>query len=53
MDDVDDDNLVFSDLKGLRIEFGHVRSALTAKGDVLFDELATILKNEDSQLQML
>lgn len=27
-----------------------MRSALTAKRDVLFDELATILKNEESQL---
>lgn len=28
-----------------------MRSALTAKGDVLFDELTTILKNEESQLE--
>ncbi|KAH7851232.1 hypothetical protein Vadar_008883 [Vaccinium darrowii] len=47
---MDDDDLVFYALKGLPSEFKPVRSALTAKGDVLFDELATILKNEESQL---
>lgn len=47
---MDDDDLVFYALKGLPTEFKGVRSALTAKGDVLFDELATILKNEESQM---
>ncbi|KAH7855287.1 hypothetical protein Vadar_023284 [Vaccinium darrowii] len=48
---IDDDDLVFYALKGLPSEFKPVRSALTAKGDVVFDELATILKNEESQLE--
>lgn len=47
---VDDDDLVFYALKGLPKEFRGVRSALNAKGDVLFDELAPILKNEESQI---
>lgn len=47
---IDDDDLVFYALKGLPSEFKHVRSAFTAKMDVLFDELATILKNEESQI---
>ncbi|KAH7858995.1 hypothetical protein Vadar_030253 [Vaccinium darrowii] len=47
---IDDDDLVFYALKGLPSEFRGVRSALAAKGDVLFDELATILKNEESHI---
>ncbi|KAH7844680.1 hypothetical protein Vadar_030567 [Vaccinium darrowii] len=48
---VDDDDLVFYALKGLPPEFKPVRSALIAKGDVVFDELVTILKNEELQLE--
>lgn len=48
---IDDDDLVFYALEGLPPKFRGVRSALTAKGDVMFDELATILKHEESQLQ--
>ncbi|KAH7841209.1 hypothetical protein Vadar_027092 [Vaccinium darrowii] len=47
---VDDDDLVFYALKGLPEEYRPVRSALNAKGDVVFNDLATILKNEESQI---
>ncbi|KAH7845191.1 hypothetical protein Vadar_031949 [Vaccinium darrowii] len=47
---IDDDDLVFYALKGLPEECKHVRAALNAKGDTLFSELATILKNEEYQI---
>lgn len=47
---IDDDDLVFYALRGLPEEYKPVRAALNAKGDTMFHELATILKNEESQL---
>lgn len=47
---VDDDDLAFYALKGLPEEYKPVRSALNAKGDIVFNDLATILKNEESQI---
>lgn len=47
---VDDDDLVFYALKGLPEEYRPVRSALNAKGDIMFGDLATVLKNEESQI---
>ncbi|KAH7847857.1 hypothetical protein Vadar_030972 [Vaccinium darrowii] len=47
---VDDDDLVFYALKGLPEEYRPIRAALNAKGDVAFNDLATILKNEESQI---
>ncbi|KAH7838126.1 hypothetical protein Vadar_022372 [Vaccinium darrowii] len=47
---VDDDDLVFYALKGLPEEYKPIRAALNAKGDIMFSDLATILKNEESQI---
>ncbi|KAH7837272.1 hypothetical protein Vadar_011858 [Vaccinium darrowii] len=47
---VDDDDLVFYALKGLPKEYKPIRAALNAKGDIMFSDLATILKNEESQI---
>lgn len=47
---VDDDDLVFYTLRGLPEEYKPIRSALNAKGDIMFSDLATILKNEESQI---
>lgn len=47
---LDDDDLVFCAKKGLPSEYKHVKSALNAKGDIMFDELVTILRYEESQM---
>ncbi|KAH7858733.1 hypothetical protein Vadar_027298 [Vaccinium darrowii] len=47
---VDDDDLVSYALKGLPEEYKPIRAALNAKGDTMFNDLATILKNEESQI---
>ncbi|KAH7840091.1 hypothetical protein Vadar_012473 [Vaccinium darrowii] len=47
---VDGDDLVFYTLKGLPEEYKPIRSALNVKGDIMFSDLATILKNEESQI---
>lgn len=44
---IEDDDIVFCVIKGLPSKFKHVKSALNAKGDVLFDEPVTILRQRD------
>lgn len=46
-----EDDLVFCAIKGLPSKFKHVKSALTARGDVLFDELVTILRHRDGPMR--
>lgn len=47
---IDVDDLVFYALKGLPEEYRSVTSALNAKRDTLFSDLATILENEETQI---
>lgn len=47
---VDDDDLVFYTLKGLPEEYKPIRSALNVKGDIMFSDLPTIIKNEETQI---
>lgn len=48
---VEGSDMVFCAIKGLPPAFKGIRSALnTIRGDILFDELATILRNEEAQI---